>query len=500
VVLLTGALSFFVYEAHPHVPDESQYLFQAKYMAAGQLTVKAPLVPEAFSMYMLPHGEPRWFGIFPPGWPAMLAIGTLAGLTWLVNPLLSGLCILLAYWLYQELYSRRFARAAILMLCCSPWFIFMGMSFMSHVATLALALAASLLTIRGVRKTSPIMLVWSGLGIGVIGMIRPLDAGIVGVLLASWVLFNATTWKSRILNSGLLTIGAMVISLLTLQYNVIVTGNAALSPSDAYYNKYFWPNVMAIGFGPERGMHWGLDAFPGHSPAEAVVNAALNVFLLNTELFGWAAGSLLLVILFAVALAITKKEAWAVITIAAVVGAYSLFWYHGGPDFGARYWFLIIIPLVALTIKGGQWICRSLSTDQDTRQNGQRVTLAVAAMCLISLLTYIPWRVADKYYGYLGMHPGIRELAEEYDFGRSLVIVRGAEHPDYQSAWTYNPVDFDGDAPVYALARTPEIFQGLLRAYGDRPIWIVNGPTLTGGDYAVVQGPEDARELLGKSE
>ena len=40
-IVLVGSLSYFVYQSHPHIPDETQYLFQAKYMAAGQLTVSA---------------------------------------------------------------------------------------------------------------------------------------------------------------------------------------------------------------------------------------------------------------------------------------------------------------------------------------------------------------------------------------------------------------------------------------------------------------------------
>ena len=252
IVVLTASLSYFVYEGHPHVPDESQYLFQAKYMAAGQLTVKAPLVPEAFSMYMVPFQESRWFGLFPPAWPAMLAVGTLVGASWLVNPLLSGLCVLLAYLFFQELYSRRFARIAILLLCCSPWFIFMGMSFMSHIATLVLSLTAILLLMRGRSSQNIVYSLAAGFAIGIISLIRPLDAAIVGVLLAIWALFGHSTWRARISTNIFLVLGTAAAAVLVFPYNRSVTGNALLLPFDAYYNKYFWPNVTAFGFGPER--------------------------------------------------------------------------------------------------------------------------------------------------------------------------------------------------------------------------------------------------------
>lgn len=500
IVLLTGALSYFVYQAHPHVPDETQYIFQANYLAAGQLTVKAPLVPEAFSMYMVPYHEARWFGIFPPAWPALLVLGTLAGANWLVNPLLSGLSILFAYIFFQQLYSRRFARMVILLLCCSPWFIFMGMSYMSHISTLVFALAAAIFMNRGLRNRNLAFSLGAGIAVGIVSLIRPLDGAVIGILFGIWALVGSRTWKARILLPATLFVGTAAAASLMLPYNKFVTGNAALSPSDAYYNQYLWPNVMALGFGPERGMHWALDAFPGHSPLEAVINTALNIFQLNTELFGWGTGSLLLITLLIVSGAVSKKDLWAMALIVSIAGAYSLFWYHGGPDFGARYWFLCVIPLAALTVRGVEWMSRTVN-EVDGAGSGYdvRVFLAFAMLCVMTLVAYIPWRAADKYYGYLGMKPDIQQLSKEYNFGKSLVLIKGSEHPDYQSAWIHNPLNFEGDAPIYAFDRTPEIRNELLRSYGDRQVWIVDGPTLANGEYRIERGPVDSRQLLEES-
>lgn len=497
VVVLAAGLSYFVYENHPHVPDETQYLFQAKYLAAGQLTVNAPLVPEAFSMYMVPFQESRWFGIFSPGWSAILAIGLKLNAAWLVNPLLAGLCVLLAYLFFQEFYSRRFARIAILLLCCSPWFVFMAMSFMSHIFTLVCALSAAVLLGRALKNKKIIYAFGAGLAIGILSLIRPLDGVMVAFLLGIWTLFSSPTWRSRFLNASALVAGTITTAALVFPYNKAVTGNALLSPLDAYYAKYFSPKVMALGFGAERGFHWGLDAFPGHSPLEAVINAALNTFLLNTELFGWGICSLLLAILFILTVKIQKKDFWALAVIAVIVGGYSLFWYHGGPDFGARYWFLCIIPLIALSVKGIEFLESNINNTDNAGSNfNPQIILAVLVLCAVSLTSYFPWRALDKYHGYLEMRPGINELAQKNNFGRSLVLIRGEEHPDYQSAWAYNPVNFEGDAPIYAWDKNPEIRARLLNAYADRQVWIVDGPTRAGGNFKIVQGPIEARKLL----
>lgn len=494
VIVLAGALSFFVYQAHPSVPDEGQYLFQAKYFAAGQLTTNAPLVPEAFSMYMIPHNEARWFSIFPPGWAAILAVGVKLNIAWLVNPLLAGLCVLLTYVFLQEIYSRRLARISILLLCCSPWFIFMAMSLMSHIFTLACALSAAVLFQRAINTGKIFYFFSAGLAIGILSLVRPLDGVIVAAALGFFLLCALENWQKKLTAGAVLAAGTIFTGALIFPYNELITGSPTLFPLEAYYTKYFWAGANSLGFGANHGMNWGLDAFPGHSPLEAVINAALNIFSINTELFGWSAGSLLLAICFVFSASARKKDVWAFGSIGIIVFAYSLFWYHGGPDFGARYWFLSIIPLVALTARAIEWL--GVKTDRNAAsQLNPRIIAAVAMLCILSLLNYFSWRTLDKYYHYLGMEPGIANLAQEHRFGKSLVLIRGEEHPDYQSAWIYNPLNFEGDAPLYAHDKSPEIRAELLKAYGERPVWIVDGPTRTGSGYKIVAGPVSSNEL-----
>ena len=75
VVAASTLLSFFVYERHPHIADEVVYLLHAKYLAHGMLAMPLPPVPEAFNIDLMIYQPDRWFSAFPPGWPAMLALG-----------------------------------------------------------------------------------------------------------------------------------------------------------------------------------------------------------------------------------------------------------------------------------------------------------------------------------------------------------------------------------------------------------------------------------------
>ncbi len=57
-----------------HVQDEVAYMLQAKTFASLELTSKIGLPRAAFDMWFVDDRTTR-HAIFPPGWPALLAIG-----------------------------------------------------------------------------------------------------------------------------------------------------------------------------------------------------------------------------------------------------------------------------------------------------------------------------------------------------------------------------------------------------------------------------------------
>lgn len=237
-------------------------------------------------------------------------------------------------------------------------------------------------------------------------------------------------------------------------------------------------------------MGWsGLDPFPGHGAIDVLVNANLNTYSLNVELLGWSIGSLLVL-----SIVLISRHRWVradllmLGVIASVIGIHSFYYFSGGPDFGARYWYLIIVPCIALTARGVEILADRVNADGNPG-SGARVVIAALALCLMSVVIFLPWRSLDKYHHYRRMRPDIRELARERAFGRSLVLVQGRRHPDYASAAIYNPIDLKANAPVYAWDRGPEVRARLMDVYADRPIWVVAGPTVTGHGFEVLGGP-----------
>jgi hypothetical protein len=123
-----------------------------------------------------------------------------------------------------------------------------------------------------------------------------------------------------------------------------------------------------------------------------------------------------------------------------------------------------------------------------------RVIISLFLLIILALVNYFPWRAIDKYHHFRGMRSDMRYLAGEQDFGKSLVLIQGNE-ADYLSAWIYNPLDPLAEVPIYAWDQNPAVRAKTLKAYGNRPVWVVVGPSITHSGFKVVAGPLSATEL-----
>ncbi|MGI9079037.1 MAG: ArnT family glycosyltransferase [Gemmatimonadaceae bacterium] len=507
VVLVCALFAFLSYERHPHVPDEVSYLYQARYFAHGLIAMAAPPVRAAFDLDLMMYEPSRWYSPVPPGWPAVLSLGVLGGVAWLVNPILNGANVLLAYLLLSDVYGRRTARWAGILIATSPWFVFMGMNFMTHTFSLACTLLAAISTARLRRGGSLWWAVLGGAAIGVVSIVRPLEGLAVAMLLGFWAL-AARGKRFRFAPVAVLAAGSTIVGAAVLPYNKVMTGSSTTFPIMAYADATYGEGVNDLGFGANRGIGWpGLDPFPGHGPADVVINAALNAFQLNVELLGWSIGSLLVIGLLLFSRRVLRQDWWMLAAIAVVAGLHSFYWFSGGPDFGARYWYLVIVPCIALAARGietlegllGSRVGAPTTTSPGAPHAGPRdyrVTLGALGLCAISVAAFMPWRAVDKYYHYRRMEPGVEWLARRHGFGESLVLVRGRRHPDYMSAGIYNPLDLRAAMPVYAWDKDESVRGAALRAYANRPVWIIDGPSVTGDGFRVAAGPLSAQEAV----
>jgi hypothetical protein len=272
----------------------------------------------------------------------------------------------------------------------------------------------------------------------------------------------------------------------------------------AYVDRYYPPHSNDMGFGANRGMGWpGLDPLPGHGLPDVLINADFNTFAINVEMFGWAVGSILPLVLVVFGRRLQRMDKLLLVAIATISGIHSFYWFSGGPDFGARYWYLVLVPCLLLTARAARLLPNRLdvldpaSFDAAARN---RLLIGGALLSVSAMITFMPWRSLDKYHYYRGMRPDVRDLASHTPFGRSLVLVRGNRHPDYASAAIYNPLDLHASAPIYAWDRDDATRAAVLAAYPDRSVWIFDGPSVSGAGYRVVRGPIPAKQLLSETE
>ncbi|MBV8816806.1 MAG: hypothetical protein JO022_00540 [Acidobacteriaceae bacterium] len=485
ITTVTAFLSFTAYGRHPHVPDEVSYLYQANYFAAGHLTVPALPASNALQLDLITYEPGRHYSPFPPGWPALLAVGVFAGAPWLVNPILAGLAAL-GLWLWvRGLYGRGIAGAVLGLLCCSPWYLFLGMSFMSHIAMVLFLIAGALCVERARISGRTWFAIAAGACFGYLSLIRPFD----GVLLAAVLgirLLTVRGARSKLKLAAGFALGCLVLGGLALPYNNYLTGHPLKFPVDDYFDRYYGPGVNSLGFGPNKGMSWPIDPFPGHGLRDVVANAALNLASTNVELLGWSTGAMLPLLLFFV-FGRRSRRNWLMIGLALTVpAAYSFYWYSGGPDFGARYWFSILPAGLVFAVLGLRRLGARLGGAASCR-----VLVAAAALCLMTIVNYLPWRALDKYHGYLHMLPDLPQIAASHHFGKALVLIRGKQHPDFASAAVYNPLDLTAASPaaIFVWDRDEKTREEAIKAFPGRAVWIVDGPSITGRGYSIAAGP-----------
>jgi hypothetical protein len=174
----------FALRGFPYSGDEYSLFLQAELFARGMMKSPAP-----------PHTE--WLRVdhvvidswvrskYPPGAPALLALGARAGVAWLVTPL-EALVALAAVWLTtRRLLGAPAAFVGLLTLGLAPLFAFQAASFYSNTtATMFLAIGFAGIAAWTRRQSSAWMLL-VGAAIGCAFLTRPIDAILFGLAMMS---------------------------------------------------------------------------------------------------------------------------------------------------------------------------------------------------------------------------------------------------------------------------------------------------------------------------
>jgi len=354
-IVLAALVTQHIFEGVPHLEDEVAYVWQARLLAEGKLSIPSPEHPKSFLIPFVVDYEGQRFGKYPPGWPLVLAAGVLLGVRGLVNPLLAGLGVWLTYLLGKRLFGGITGLLAAGLTLTSPFFLVNSGSLLSHPLGLVLSASFALLWLAGFGKPeSPPRwryTIGAVLVLGFLILARPFTA--VGVALPFAVhglyLFLAPgrtperRLKTRIHLLAFCGLALLLAALLFLwQYHL--TGDPFLNPYT------LWWEYDKVGFGEGFGVVKG-----GHRLEIARINLRFSLKAGWRDLFGWGGYSWLF-LPFGL-LAVLKN--WKGLLVGAVFPSLvfvHIFYWIGSELFGPRYYYEGLFSLTLITALGVAWL------------------------------------------------------------------------------------------------------------------------------------------------
>lgn len=483
---VSGFFSLYVFDASPHIPDDAMYLFQARVLSTGSTSVPAPPVPEAFDLYMLVVEDDKWYSVNIPGWTALLSLGVLLGIPWLLNPLIGALSIPVAHAIIRRVADYGTANLVALLLATSPWVIYLSASLQPQPSSLLFCLLSMLCLLRATELHSWKFALLGGVAAGIIFCIRPLDGLLCGIAAGIYMLFTRSDRLfSRLVGYGA---GCVITGSLLLAYNFYETGSLLEMTYENYFDRIWSPGANSLGFGPEVGKVWGIyDKIPGHGWRDVLVNLNQNLFNLNTELLGWCIGSLFPVVIYLLFSRWSAADRFSLLVICLFMAGFSLYWFSGGAAYGPRYWYLMIVPVIFL---GAQGLIK-LSELFDQLFPGQlapsRVSLIVAVLLLSSLFVFDSWRAVAKFKNFWGNNDRYLQLVEQGVFGKDgLVLVDSSASASYTSAFYLNDITPRRTGPVFVRYGDGQFTGQLLKAYPDRQVFHIRDSWTPDGDWLQV--------------
>lgn len=437
-VLVARAIGHYALEDVPHVMDELAYMLQAKTFATGHLAAPVHLPRASFAMWFV-DDRSRFFSIFPPGWPAVLAMGLVVGVAGWVNPLLHGATTFVVARASTRLANARtsplpLALVSALLYGSSPQALLLAGTYMSHTVVAfcgAVVLLAGLdLAVHDAEENDAFVTrLWrrarmpaTGFALGAVATSRPFCAVALGLVFLALVGIAIRRGARPARELALVALPALVLVALLLAYNHALTGSALRFPQSAFFDEHgppvdvplfrYGPGCNELGFGPTHGCE--LAAAGGHSVANAFSNTGDNL----TAWF-YLAGGGPLVFLFALLALVFVDDArerlprlavFALVPVTFVL--YGLYWY-AGTCYGARFYHVALPALALLAALGACALAR-------------RSKLLVA----IGLVFYLGYDVVltraaarEVAQGYWGTDARFAHLVEQWRSAPALVLV-----------------------------------------------------------------------------
>lgn len=397
-----------VFEEVPHIEDEVAYVWQAKAIDEGHLTIPTPPHNRSYVVPFIVDYLGERFSKYPPGWPALLAIAIRLGLRVWINPLLAGLGVWLTYQLGKRIFGEFVGVLAAGLTVTSPFFLLNSGSLLSHPFGLVLSSLFALgwlesfwddtadktVENRNRAKKQWWFTILSALALGVLIITRPMTALAVAVPFGIHGLYllirsNGRT-RLRLLVFGLM---ATVFVGLYFLWQYSLTGDALLNPYTLW-----WP-YDKVGFGPGHG-----HGPAGHTLNLAWINFRHSLDAGSYDLFGWGSFSWIFLPFGLWAARRNPKGLLLGSVVVSLVLIYMTYWI-GATLYGPRYYYEGLFSLTLFSAAGIAWLAgwpQKMGV-HFVRYTGWRklrpllATLVLGVLVGINVMLYLPLRLGGMY-------------------------------------------------------------------------------------------------------
>jgi hypothetical protein len=287
-VVLALAARFWVFQQSAATDEENVYRFTAELLSHGRLALHTDLPPELLGpRWGWMRHDQDWAGIYPYGWPLLLALGYLLRVPWLMNPLLAGVVLWLAAAVARRAYGPGAAVLTLVFLGASPFLIFTAATDVAAPLAAAGVLAAVLHALTYLEEQHAPQLARFGLAGGLALFTRRLWAG---ALLAPW--WALLLWRERRPKRTIVWLAPLLGTvLLLLALNSRLTGDAFQTPY--HFSLRAWGvrlDGATLGFDADYRPVAGIGV---HTVTLGLLNSFVSLLRLNYWLLGWPLSLLL---------------------------------------------------------------------------------------------------------------------------------------------------------------------------------------------------------------
>lgn len=455
-----------ILERVAHTPDEVAYMVQAKWLTANRLYQPSPPIADHLAVPFTYYRDGKWFGMYPVGWPLLLAVGEALRAPEVVAPVLGALYVLVVFLIGKELYGKVAGLVAAVLAALSPMAILMFASYLSHGAAALLIALFLWLFLVARRRESLWLFGLAGASLGYAFAIRPMTAVAVAVpflLLLLWELRRSGQSAARYRGHAALVVGGIVGALPALVANQLTTGS---------------PFTFAYSYGAQASFSMQ------NLPAGLLYLDATAASVLPA-IFGWGWGILSGWAILGLSLAFAcvpflirrpgRFEVLLGMIFLALPLSFLTWGFHGLHGYGPRFYFEAFLAVYILTARGFL-LLGGIESEREPvtfRWGAGPAVLSVTLLVLLTLSTAVtlPSRMR-LYKGYNWVNGALESAIAQGGIRRALILFPDENWFSWGAASRLLPPDLRDDL-VFAVSRPDN--SKLAAFYGDRPAYTWNG-------------------------